>query len=133
MKTVRRSSKLLLWIHLFVCLVWLYLFQATAQPPAWMIHVFIWSVLAIQFTWGFTVGLIVGPSRRRRQWLWASLLTIFMPLYFVGALLRAIFAMMGPLYALVYLTAFTAILGCETFGGVMLGARIHGQCRDDWD
>ena len=56
----RRWSKPLLSLHLFVCLVWLYLFQSTKEPPFWMWQVWIMSILAIQFTWGFTVGLIVG-------------------------------------------------------------------------
>ena len=89
MKKVRALSKSLLWLHLFVCVVWLCLFRLRPLP-FWTVHVFIWSILAIQFTWGFTVGLCVGPGRSSRKNLWWSLLTVFMPLYFVGPFLCVI-------------------------------------------
>jgi hypothetical protein len=131
MQKLRYWSKTLLWVHLIVCVVWLYLFHATEEPPGWMLHIFIWSILGIQFSWGFTVGLIVGPGRRRRPLLWWSLLTIFMPLFFIGHLLKAIFLFMGPILALAYLALFTAILACETYGGVLLGAKIHSELAGD--
>ena len=124
MKKVRSLSKSLLWLHLFVCVVWLCLIRQQ-EMPFWTIHVFIWSILAIQFTWGFTVGLHVGPSRASRPNLWWSLLTVFMPLYFVGHLLFFITLLQGPLIALIYLFCFTALLGSETFCGVLLGAKYH--------
>ncbi|HLV82101.1 MAG TPA: hypothetical protein VKT32_17560, partial [Chthonomonadaceae bacterium] len=119
-----------LWLHLFICCVWLYLFNAQSEPPGWMFHVFIWSILAIQFSWGFTIGLIVGPSRKRRPLLWASLFLIFMPLWFVGHLVRLVAILLGPLWALFYLTIFTIILASETYCGVLLGAKIHSESED---
>ncbi len=128
---LRRWSKLLLWMHLFVCLVWLALFHSRQEPAEWMIHVFLWSILGIQFTWGFTVGLIVGPSRKRRSLLWWSLLTVFMPLWFFSLIVRVMFQIGGPLVALIYLAVFVILLACETFGGVLLGARIHSEQEND--
>lgn len=119
----------LLWLHLFVCCVWLFLFRAQQQPPGWMIHVFLWSILAVQFTWGYTVGLIVGPSRNRRSQLWWSLLTIFMPLYLIGPLCTII-AFHNVFLALGYFLIFVMILACETYCGIMLGAK-HHSCSDD--
>ena len=133
MKRVRFWSRLLLLVHLFVCFVWLYLFRAEDRVPIWMVHVFLWSILGVQFTWGLTVGLMVGPGRRQRRCLWFSLLTIFMPLYFVGPLLRIIQHFFGYGHAVVWLTIFAAILACETFGGVMLGAMLHGRARRQFD
>ena len=130
MGRIRRWSKLLLWIHLFVCLVWLYLFQRSSEPPHWMLHVLLWSIIGIQFTWGLTVGLMVGPSRRCRRHLWWSLLLVFMPLYFIGTLLKAIYLYLGPYWAFGYLAFFSAMLACETYCGVMLGARIHSEWRE---
>jgi hypothetical protein len=125
MKKVRKLSKKLLLLHLFVCLVWWSLFRER-ELPFWTIHVVIWSILAIQFTWGFTVGLVVGPSRSARKNLWWSLLTVFMPLSLIGPLLGLIMMAQGPLIAMVYLFCFTALLGSETFCGVLLGAKYHG-------
>ena len=130
MKKARPWIKLLLWMHLFVCLVWLCLFQMERNPPGWMLHVFVWSILAIQFTWGFTVGLMVGPSRRRRWMLWSSLLTLFMPLYFVSFLFRILVYAVGLPLALLYLAIFVMILASETFCGVLLGAKLHGGNGD---
>lgn len=124
MKKVRSLSKSLLWLHLFVCVVWLCLFRLS-DLPLWTVHVFLWSILGIQFTWGFTVGLRVGPSRSSRQSLWWSLLTIFMPLYFFGPILCLMAHFQGLFIALMYLLCFTAILGSETFCGVLLGAKYH--------
>src|SRR5262245_35789893 len=110
MKNPRRWGKPLLWLHLFVCCVWLYLFRTTARPPDWTLHVLVWSILGIQFTWGFTVGLIVGPSRKRRQSLWWSLLTVFMPLWFVGQMLRGLLEILGPILTLIYFAIFVMII-----------------------
>jgi hypothetical protein len=127
MKNARQWSKPLLWLHLFVCLIWLYLFRTSHDPPGWTIHVGVWSILAIQFTWGFTVGLIVGPGRKRRPLLWWSLMPIFMPLWVIGPILTILMMLQGPLIALIYLAIFTMILACETFCGVLLGARFHND------
>ncbi len=124
MKKVQALSKSLLWLHLFVCIVWLCLFHLESMP-IWSIHVFIWSILGIQFTWGFTVGLCVGPSRAKRPSLWWSLLTVFMPLYLIGPLLCFVTLWQGPLIGLIYLFCFTVLLGSETFCGVLLGAKHH--------
>ena len=123
-------GKKLLWLHLFVCCVWLYLFTAHGEPQDWMGHVIVFSILGIQFTWGFTVGLIVGPSRKRRSLLWASLFLIFMPLWVIGHLLRLFLIFLGPLMALFYLALFTIILASETYCGVLLGAKIHSESED---
>jgi hypothetical protein len=134
MNNVRHWSKLLLWLHLFVCVVWLLLFhlvRTEQDPPIWMLHIVIWSILGIQFTWGFTVGLRVGPSRKRRDLLWWSLLTIFMPIWFFSHVAVALIFLQGLLIGLIYLAFFVVILACETFGGVLLGARIHSEQLGD--
>ena len=125
----RRRARLLLWAHLFVCTVWLYLFRAQHQPPDWMFHVLIWSILGVQFTWGYTVGLLVGPSRRRRPLLWWSLLTLFMPLYVIGPLCFFI-AIHNLFLACGYFALFIMILACETYCGVLQGAKAHAADSD---
>ena len=128
-KNARRRGRLLLLVHLFVCAVWLYLFRAQHEPPGWMLHVVLWSILGIQFTWGYTVGLLVGPSRKRRPLLWWSLLTIFMPLFFVGHLCSFI-AFHNLLVACGYFAVFVMILACETYCGVLLGAKGHAESSE---
>lgn len=135
MKNARAWSRPLLWLHLFVCITWLYVCRFFNNPeetmiPIWMLHLFVWSILGIQFTWGFTVGLAVGPSRKKRQQLWWSLLTVFFPLWWIGGLCKILFYTIGPL-ALVYMAFFVAILACETYGGVLLGAKIHSESKEE--
>ena len=128
MKNLRYWSKALLWLHLFVYLVWFFVFHAAGNAvpiPAWIIEVFILSVLIVQFTWGFTVGLIIGPGRKRRPLLWWSLMPIFMPIFF----LRGLF--FPHLFALALLAVFIVILACETYCGVLLGARMHSESQED--
>ena len=125
-RNLRLRARLLLWMHIFVCAVWLFLFRATQQPPIWMLHVFLWSILGVQFTWGYTVGLIVGPGRKRRPLLWWSLLTLFMPMFLVGPLCGRL-AYHSLLIACGYFAVCTMILACETYCGVLLGAKTHAQ------
>lgn len=131
MKKIRLWSKLLLWLHLFVCLVWLYMFSPSQEPPGWMGHVIALSILGIQFTWGFTVGLMVGPSRKRRPLLWWSLLTCFLPLWIYGGIAQMIGWIFGLLPALLYLAVFIIIVACETYGGVLLGVKVHSEHQSE--
>ena len=130
MKNPRFWQKPLLLLHLFVCLVWLYALRAT-EAHDWVVHVLILSILAIQFTWGFTVGLIVGPGRKRRPMLWWSLLTVFMPLWIYGGMVHVLFWAYGPLVALLYLAAIVAIVASETYCGVLLGAKVHSEAAEE--
>jgi hypothetical protein len=54
-----------------------------------------------------------------------------MPLYFIGTVLKAVYLYLGAAWALGYLAVFSAVLACETYGGVMLGASLHASLRDD--
>ena len=129
MKRLKLLSKLLLSFHLFVCLVWLYVLRTQHEHASWASHVILLSILAIQFTWSFTVGLTVGPEKSKRSNLWWSLLTLFMPLCFFGPLSMAIFFYVHPILGLLYLSTFVMILSCETYCGVLLGAKIHNETR----
>ena len=129
MKNPRLWQKPLLLLHLFICLVWLYALRVPTEEN-WIVHVLVLSILAVQFTWGFTVGLIVGPGRKRRPLLWWSLLTVFMPLWIYGALIKILFWTSGPLIALLYLAAIVAIVASETYCGVLLGAKMHSEAEE---
>jgi hypothetical protein len=133
MESARFWGKVLMWVHLFVLCVWLYAFRAfrdgSGEMPQWVFHLFIGSIVGIQFTWGYTVGLMVGPSRRKRHKLWWSLITLVIPMYIVGGLLRFFFEFMGVWQTGYYLLLFAAVLACETYGGVLLGAKAHAG---DW-
>ncbi len=129
MKTnFRQWGKPLLWLHLFVCCIWLYLFRThNPNPPGWTVHIAVWSILAIQFTWGFTIGLLVGPSRARREMLKWSLLTAFLPLWFVFWLSFGLSLYIGPFIGMLYFLTFVMILTCETVCGILLGARAYAM------
>ena len=129
MNSAQRRGRLLLWVHLFVCMVWFYVYRAEGDKPGWMMHVFFWSVLGVQFTWGYTVGLLVGPGRRNRGKLWWSLLLVFMPLYPLSFLFRVFLHFFSLPIAMTYILLVVATLACQTFGGVLLGVRAHGADR----
>lgn len=131
MKTARVLGKLLLWVHLFVCGVWWWAIHTDFHVwPAWVGHLILGSIIGVQFTWSFAVGLLVGPSRRKRGKLWWSLLLIFMPLTIIGRILRNIWDNQGMGPAAFYLTLFTIMLASETYSGVVLGAKAHAEERD---
>ncbi len=127
MNGMQRRGRLLLWAHLFVCLVWLSIIRGDERAPAWMLHVFFWSILGIQFTWGYTIGLLVGPNRSCRKQLWWSLLLIFMPLYPLSYLFRFFLHVFPFPAALMYIGLIVSLLACQTFGGVLLGVRSHAR------
>lgn len=131
MKNAKKWTKPLLWMHLIACLAWWIFFRRLyyggGDMPEWVVHVVVWSILGVQFTWGFTIGLLVGPARKNRGKLWWSLLTIFLPLWFMGALAHIIFWSEGLLLATVYLAFFVIILASETYCGVLAGVRAHAQ------
>lgn len=132
MESARFWGKLLLWVHLFVLCVWLYGFQSIQngrELPIWIVHLLIGGVVGVQFTWGYNVGLLVGPSRRKRHKLWWSLITLTLPMSVIGYFLRELFDNMGFGLTTYYLLLFAAVLACETYGGVLLGAKAHAG---DW-
>jgi|GEM_PF-2564488 len=132
MESARFWGKLLMWVHLFWLCAWLYGFRAFRNGddvPEWVGHLFIGGIVGIQFTWGYTIGLLVGPSRRKRHKLWWSLITLVVPMYVVGFILRILFEMLGVWQTAFYLVLFAAVLACETYGGVLLGAKAHAG---DW-
>ncbi len=125
MKNPKILVKPLLWFHLLVCLSWLYVFHAN-EPHYLPVTLFIWSILAVQFSWGFTVGLAVGPARKDRGNLWWSLMTIFMPLFFMAPMILPLLFSM-PLIGLAYFSVVLIILGSETYTGVLLGVKMHSE------
>ena len=90
-----------------------------------MFHLFWWSILGVQFTWGLTVGLLVGPAKKDRPLLWWSLLLVFMPLWVYGGLGLFLLMNFGLILGLLYLMTFAVIVASETYCGVVLGAKIH--------
>jgi len=118
-------GKPLLVLHLFFCCLWLFIFGTNNQPPDWTIHLFIWSIVGIQLTWGFTVGLIVGPGRATRFNLWWSALLSFFPLYFLSLYAMVISYELGIFWGILYFLTFVGIIICETFCGLLLGAKAH--------
>lgn len=128
--TARFWAKPLLWFHLFVCIVWLLMFHMQSDLPVWMGHIILLSILLIQFTWGFTVGLIVGPSRKRRGLLWWSLLLLCIPLSVYRILIYFLLMSLSLPLALLYIGAIVAMLACETYGGVLLGVKVHSGETD---
>jgi hypothetical protein len=118
----------LLWFHLFICFTWLYVFRA-GDPHFWAITLFLWSIFAIQFTWGFTVGLAVGPARKSRSKLWWSLVTLLLPLSLMAQPLLTLL-LVSPLLFVAYLSAIVIILASETYAGVLLGAKMRSAGAD---
>ena len=129
-KDPRIWGKPLLILHLFFCCVWLYLFEARQDPPDWTKLIGFWSIFGVQFTWGFTVGLIVGPGRANRLNLWWSLLLSFLPLYFTYWMFMAT-AGSNLFWATVFALTAVVIIGSETFCGVLLGAKAHIAVRGE--
>ncbi len=116
---------LLVWHFLVLCL-WVYLFSPNAQPTEWMVYTAIWTLYSIQFTWGLTVGLIVGPGRATRGQLWWSALFSLLPISILTMnMLYAIVYGFPIGWAILFFVTSLVILACETFCGVLLGAKAY--------
>ena len=131
MRNPRLWGKPLLVLHLFFCCLWLYLVMTTKQPPNWTLFIFYWSILGIQLTWSFTVGLIVGPGRASRfNLLWSALLSFF-PLYVSYWIAFGIGYEIGVFWGVLFFLTFVGIIISETFCGLLLGAKAHMMIRED--
>jgi len=117
--------------HLLLVALWVELFRTGGNVPEWMIYLFWWSVFGIQFTWGFTVGLMVGPARAVRAHLWWSALTAVLPGYLltIYALFALTYLQMNPIWVLLMYGTMLWILACETFCGVLAGASAYIKIR----
>ena len=119
-------------LHAFFVGVWGYIFFfSEGYLPTWMAYLAIWTVIGIQFTWGFTIGLMVGPARATRAQLWLSAITAVLPLYFVGiyCLLLLVYGEMHIAFVLLMFFTMAVIFACETFCGVLLGATAYIKIR----
>ena len=126
MSQSRRIAVPLLWVHLGFCLIWLAV-MAQINLPQWSGHVWLLSILAVQFTWSYTAGILIGPRRKRRPLLWSCLLLAPMPLWFTWMLTRVFSMVFGPAVAAMYLAVMLLVLGAETWSGLMLGLKHHAM------
>lgn len=123
MKRHARWVQTLLWMHLFVCVS--YLLWHVFRAPVWAGSITVFAVLTVQFTWSFTVGLIVGPSRQRRPALLACLLLAFMPLQFVGMMTWVIGNLLNWRAAITFLIAALGVFLVELGTGLWYGMECH--------
>ena len=83
----------------------------------------------VQFTWGLTLGLIIGPSRKLRKWYWGSLLFLPIPLGFTRVATWLAFHFVGFSIAAIVLVACVSVIIIETVAGVMVGVDVHSKLR----
>lgn len=84
----------------------------------------------IQFTWSYTVGFIVGPSRRLRHLYGVTLLSSLFPLYFLGVMCWITYHFLGLYIAALLLMVCLVGLGMETYAGILFGNEAHSRSRN---
>jgi len=112
--------------HLVLGMVFL-AWGRTVPTTHWSGSLFVFGLLTVQFTWGLTLGLFVGASRKLRRWYWASLLFAAVPLEFTRMVTWLAFHFVGPAIALLCLVAGVAIIIIETAAGIMVGVDIQSR------
>lgn len=120
MNAWQRWTVFLVGWHLQVALIF-FLWDEGRRMPVWTGSVLAFSLPTVQFTWSLTMGLLIGPSRKRRSWFWTTLLLSFIPLSFVRILCFLAYHFVGLYAALCCLTFCLAILFIETFMGIYFG------------
>ncbi len=126
-------AKCLMAMHIVFLVAILVLFAQArhgVQVSATFIALLVIISMVVQFSWSLSVGLYVGPGTRRRPLLWASLLTIFVPMVIVRISTIIAWFIFNPLVALGVLFASVIVLACETWAGVLQGLKLHSILRD---
>lgn len=114
--------------HLVLGIV--FLMWGRAVPTThWSGSLFVFGMLTVQFTWGVTLGLILGPSRKLRKWYWASLLFLPVPIGFTRILTWLAFHFVGLSIAAIVLVACVTVIIIETVAGVMVGVDLSSKFR----
>ncbi len=129
-------AKCLMALHaLFLATILTVIWQARhgADISASLVAVLGLICLVVQFSWSFAVGLYVGPGSRRRPLLWASLLTVFLPIALVRVAAIVAWFVVDPLVAVCLLMTAVIVLACETWAGVLQGLKIHVTLRQEKD
>jgi hypothetical protein len=127
MQALRRWIGGLLLYHLVLTSVFL-LFGSVLPTTHWSGCLLAFGVPTVQFTWGFTVGLIVGSNRNRRAWYWTSLLLCFIPLWMVRIFCFLAYHFVGLSAAIVCGTVCLAVIVLETYAGILNGIIKHNRC-----
>ena len=120
------------WI---ICLLLYHLIQVTfflqwdrgVPTTHWLGSLLAFALPTVQYTWSYTVGLILGPSRRYRRWFWTTLLLIFIPLSFARILCWLAYHFLGLPVAMVCGVVLLVVLLAETYSGILYGVQAH--CR----
>jgi hypothetical protein len=108
----------------------LFLLWGKAVPTThWSGCLLAFGLPTVQFTWGVTVGLILGPQRNRRRWYWMSLVFIPAPLSFVYIVTMLAYHFISLYLALVCLVVGLGIIISETVAGVIVGIDAHTRFR----
>jgi hypothetical protein len=108
----------------------LFLVWGKAVPSThWSGSLLAFGLPTVQFTWGFTVGLMLGPHRRYRRWWWASLLFSPVPLSFVYIATMLAYHFVGIDLAFLCVVFGLAVIIAETIAGVIVGMDAHTRFR----
>jgi hypothetical protein len=126
----RWAACLLLW-HLLVVVVFFRCWGGSNPYPHWMGSVLVFSLFTVQFTWSFTVALIVGPERRRRKRYWGVLWLSFIPLNFIYMICMLAYRFISGKAALICLGVSLIVLLAETIAGILCGNGLRARLRGD--
>lgn len=124
MHTWRRWTNCLLLYHLLLVSLF-YLHGRVLPSTHWTGSLLAFGLPTVQFSWCFTVGLLLGSRRKYRRWYWTMLLLSFIPLYFVRGICWLVYAFVGLSAALTCLAVCLAVLFLETYAGLLYGIQAH--------
>lgn len=100
----------------------LFLLWGKAVPTThWSGSLLAFGLPTVQFTWGFTLGMILGPHRKHRRWYWMALLFLPIPLDFVYIVTMLAYHFVGWEIALVCLAIGLTVVLVETVAGIVVG------------
>ena len=129
MNARRRWITWLLLYHLLLGTL-LLLWGSVLPTTHWTGSLLAFGLPTVQFTWSFTVGLILGPSQKHRRWYWTTLLLSFIPLSFVYVLCWLAYQFLGLSIALLCFSVCLTVLLVETYAGIFYGILAYRRCQD---
>ena len=127
MAAYRRWIIFLFGWHLFALIAAL-IYNPRTGTPTWAGSVSVFAMVMAQYSWGFTVAMLLGAGRPRRKWYWLTLLSwlfhikTFRMIWFIGYIFGGV---TGAIAAVGILIISLLVESCM---GIFNGNEVRAGC-----
>ena len=104
------------------------IYDHKTASPVWARIICVFAIAMLQYSWSFTVAMLLGPSRARRKWYCLTLLTWFIyyrSLQFIW-IIGLIFGGKSLAAAAVGFACFGLLI--QSISGILRGNQVRAGC-----